>query len=124
MTVNSLTRVNKSKSHNLTVSRTIMRAKGAILIIISELIWQDIARLEQAVFYDLMMTEEQPAVVALRPQDIEAIVSGLAANPQILAAVSDRVTIPTPLGSSQGHTQQGEMSEPTTSGKFFKKNGG
>ena len=69
-------------------------------------------------------TEANPTVVALRPEDIQAIISGLATNPQVLAALSERVSIPTPPGRSQMLSQESETSQPSTSGKLVKmKNG-
>ena len=65
--------------------------------------------------------EANPTVVALRPEDIQAIISSLATNPQVLAALSERVSTPTPQGRSQILSQESETSQPSTSGKLVKK---
>ena len=66
----------------------------------------------------------QSTVVVLRPEDIQAIISGLATNPQVLAALSEQVSIPTPPGRSQILSQESKTSQPSTSGKLVKiKNG-
>ena len=64
--------------------------------------------------------EANPTVVALQQEDIQAIISELATNPQVLAALSERVSIPTPLGRSQSLSQESETSQPSTLGKLVK----
>ena len=59
-----------------------------------------------------MMTEANPMVVALWPEDIQAIITGLATNPQVLAALLERVSISTPPGRSQSLSQESETSQP------------
>ena len=69
----------------------------------------------------MMMMEANPTVVALRPEDIQAIISGLVTNPQVLAALLEQVSIPTSPGRSQSLSQESKTSEPSTSGKLVKK---
>ena len=61
-------------------------------------------------------------IVASCPEDIQAIIPGLAVNPQILVTVAQQMSISTTLGGSQSGPQKGEMSKLSTSGKFKKLN--